>query len=168
MKLAITDACIFIELHFLRLHSPFFKMELEIHTSVDVFNELYPEQQELLKAYEVNGKLFIHTLTADDRMAVMKTLYPAALSENDKSVLHLAVKLEATVLSSDKAVRKYAKKQASEVHGMFWIFDRLVEKSLLSKPDAIIKLRQMIASNVIYQNNQELLKEMKNRIAEWQ
>ena len=52
MKVAITDACIFIELHHLLLTSVFFKLDIEIHTTVDVFNELYPEQQELLKAYE--------------------------------------------------------------------------------------------------------------------
>lgn len=167
MKLAITDACIFIELHLLRLHAPFFKLDIEIHTSVDVFNELFPEQQELLKAYEVNQKLFIHSLTNADRHAVMSTSYPAALSENDKSVLYLALKLEAMVLSSDKAVRKQAKKQASEVHGMFWIFDRLVEQGLLSKADASMKLRQMTAGNIIYQNNQELLREMKVRLAIW-
>lgn len=45
------------------------------------------------------------------------------------------------VLSSDKAVRKQAKKQASEVHGMFWIFNRLVKKDLLSEADANIKVR---------------------------
>lgn len=168
MKLAITDACIFIELHLLRLHAPFFKMNVEIHTSVDVFNELYPEQQELLKAYEVNQKLFIHSLTETDRKTVMNTSYPAALSENDKSVLYIALKLEAMVLSSDKAVRKQAKKQASEVHGMFWILDRLVENGLLSKVDAIVKLRQMMNGNVIYQNNIQLLKEFAIRIKTWE
>ena len=51
MKLAITDACIFIDLCDLEITQPFFALDLEIHTSVDVFNELYPEQQKILNAY---------------------------------------------------------------------------------------------------------------------
>ena len=41
MKLAITDACIFIDICDLEITQPFFALDLEIHTSVDVFNELY-------------------------------------------------------------------------------------------------------------------------------
>lgn len=51
MKLAITDACIFIDLHELDLTVKFFSLEIEVHTSLDVFNELYPDQQKILKAY---------------------------------------------------------------------------------------------------------------------
>lgn len=167
MKLAITDACIFIELHLLRLTSHFFKMDLEIHTSVDVFNELYAEQQELLKAYEAAGKLFLHSLTDTDRIVIIKNRYPAGLSENDKTVIYLAVQQQAMVLSSDKAVRKFAKKQAIAIHGMFWIFDQLVDSSLLNKQEAIDKLRQMMLGNIIYQNNMELTQEMNTRITAW-
>ena len=45
MKIAITDACIFIDLIELRLTSQFFRLQLEIHTSLDVYNELYPEHR---------------------------------------------------------------------------------------------------------------------------
>ena len=121
----------------------------------------------MLKAYEVNKKLFIHSLTHSDRQALIEIRYPTVLSEQDKSVLYLALKLDAMVLSSDKAVRKQAKKHAAEVHGMFWIFDCLVAEGLLSKSDASMKLRQMTSNNIIYQNNQELLKEMKLRLTEW-
>jgi hypothetical protein len=59
MKIAITDACIFIDIIELQLSSQFFGLKIEIHTSLDVFNELYIEQQELLKAYQSVGKLII-------------------------------------------------------------------------------------------------------------
>ena len=62
MKLAVTDACIFIDLIELRLTSEFFKLPIEIHTSLDVYNELYPEQKEILKAYSSVEKLKIHNL----------------------------------------------------------------------------------------------------------
>ena len=167
MKLAVTDACIFIELHNLRLTSDFFKLDIEVHTSIDVFNELYEEQQDLLLAYRDTGKLIMHTLTETDRNIILNSKYAAGLSENDKTVLHIAIQNKAIVLSSDKAVRKHAKKSSIEYHGMLWIFDRLVLLNVITKNDAIIKITQMMKSNIIYQNNMELLKEMALRVKKW-
>jgi rRNA maturation endonuclease Nob1 len=120
MKLAVTDACIFIELHHLRLTASFFKLDVEVHTTVDVFNELYEEQQDLLKAYQDGGKLHLHTVSTVERIKMQNAGYSRALSENDKTVLHLAQLINAMVLSSDEAVRNHAKKYAIECHGMLW------------------------------------------------
>ena len=46
-----------------------------------------------------------------------------SLSDNDKSVIFLADKLDAKVISSDKAVRNYAKSKAIDCHGMLWNFE---------------------------------------------
>ncbi len=43
MRLAVTDACIFIDLIELHITSEFFALPIEFHTSLDVFNELYPD-----------------------------------------------------------------------------------------------------------------------------
>lgn len=51
MKIAITDACIFIDLHDLDLTTAFFSLNFEIHTSLDVFNELYLAQQQPLTEF---------------------------------------------------------------------------------------------------------------------
>lgn len=167
MKLAVTDACIFIDLYELQLTSKFFQLELELHTSVDVFNELYEQQQELLKAYQNNGKLFLHSLEEKDREAIKKMGLSAGLSESDKTVLYVAEQLDAMVLSSDKAVRKQAKKRTIEYHGMLWIFDCLVKDGLLSKLEATQKLTKLISTNVVYQNNMDLQKELDTRIKRW-
>ena len=74
MKLAITDACIFIDFIELRLTSEFFKLPIEIHTSLDVYNELYPEQKEILKAYSSVGKLIIHNLSSAEKTKKYKKL----------------------------------------------------------------------------------------------
>lgn len=167
MKLAVTDACIFIELHHLRLTAAFFKLDVEVHSTVDVFNELYEHQQDLLKAYQEGGKLHLHTISTAARLEMMKAGYARTLSENDKTVLHLAQVIDAMVLSSDKAVRNHAKLQAIECHGMLWVFDRLVEIGVLSPKDAAAKLNQMVLSNLIYQNNNDLIKEIAARISLW-
>ena len=168
MKVAITDACIFIDMYDLGLTSRFFGLALEVHTSLDVFNELYPEQKEILKAFQSVGKLTVHNIPEEDREAIHREAYPNTLSGSDKTVLYLAAKLEAMVLSSDKRVRHNAKIRTIEYHGMFWIFDKLVEASLISHMEASDKLKSLITTNIIYQNNATLLVEMNTRLKKWQ
>lgn len=98
MKLAITDACIFIELHLLDLVVPFFELDIEVHTSLDVFNELNEEQRQLLSAYQSMGRLTVHILQQSDREAMRGCGFPRSLSEMDCTVLYLAVRLDAMVL----------------------------------------------------------------------
>ena len=62
MKIAITDACIFIDLYDLNLTTSFFSLNLEIHTSLDVFNELYEAQKEILQKSALIEKLLIHNI----------------------------------------------------------------------------------------------------------
>ncbi len=45
MKIAVTDACIFIDLIELDLISDFFQLDLPLHTTVEVINELFQEQK---------------------------------------------------------------------------------------------------------------------------
>jgi len=167
MKLAVTDACIFIDLIELQLSSEFFGLPIEIHTSLDVFNELYTEQKEILKAYHSVGKLSIHNLSSQEKTNIREEKYPRSLSENDKTVLFLANKLNATVISSDKAVRNYARSKAIEYHGMLWILDKLIEYKLITPPKAIAKITSLFSGNIIYQNNIELNIEKDKRIFLW-
>jgi predicted nucleic acid-binding protein len=168
MKIAITDACIFIDLIELQLSSQFFGLKIEIHTSLDVFNELFIDQQELLKAYQSVGKLIIHNLTEEERIKIQTNTFPRSLSDVDKSVIFLAETHNVMILSSDKIIRNYAKAQAIEYHGMLWIFDKLVECNLISKPDAILKIQQLVENNIVYRNNMELITEIANRIKKWE
>lgn len=167
MKLAVTDACIFIDLIELRLTSEFFKLPIEIHTSLDVYNELYPEQKEILKAYSSVGKLKIHNLTSSDKAEILKIKFPKSLSANDRTVIYLAEKMEATVISSDKAVRNFAKNKSISYHGMLWIFDQIVEFDLIDPLVAIEKLQFLFSKNVIYLNNVLLISELDRRIRKW-
>ena len=104
MKLAITDACIFIDIYELQLTTEFFSLDIEVHTSYDVFVEVHEHQKELLKAFQKMGKFTLHNISEKDRKEIYSTDYPKSLSDTDKTVLHLAQKLNAMVLSSDKTV----------------------------------------------------------------
>lgn len=167
MRLVVTDACIFIDVMELQLTSEFFGLELEIHTTIDVVNELFPQQQQILLAYQQGGKLTIHVLSPSDQVAIMQEEFPRALSPEDRSVIYVARKLNAVVLSSDKPVRKHAKTLSVEYHGMFWIFDKLVDSELLTGALATAKLKLLMESNIIYKGNQEMVKEAEKRYLLW-
>jgi predicted nucleic acid-binding protein len=167
MKLAITDACIFIDLHDLDLTVTFFSLNFEIHTSLDVYNELYREQKNVLNAFLSVDKLHIHNIDAKSRLEIMATAYPLGLSEVDKTVLYLAQKYDALVLSSDKALRNFAKKLTIDYHGMLWIFEQMIAQEKMAKATAILKLTELISRNKIYQNNLKLRGEFQKRIEMW-
>lgn len=168
MKIVVTDACIFIDVINLNLTAKFFSLELEIHTTADIINELYPSQQQILEGNKLSTKLTVHVLSGEDQLTQMTEEHPKALTPEDLSVIFIARKLgDATVLSSDKPLRKYAKKLSIEYHGMLWILDQLVDQRALLKPEAITKLKAWINSNLIYRDNAEIQGEVENRIKAW-
>jgi hypothetical protein len=70
-------------------------------------------------------------------------------------------------LSSDKTLRNCAKNKSIEYHGMIWIFDRFVKTSVLTKSEAATKLKQLIATNFVFQNNPNLIDEIEKRLELW-
>lgn len=168
MKIVVTDACIFIDVIELQLTGRFFGLNLSIHTTTDVLNELYPDQQQILEGYKTSNLLTVHVLSGAEQLSLMTEDYPKALTPEDRSVVFIAKKLgDAVVLSSDKPVRNHAKKLCIEYHGMFWIFDQLVEQGLLTKSEAIAKITILVNSNLIYKNNSEMQEEVAKRIKTW-
>jgi predicted nucleic acid-binding protein len=167
MKVAVTDACIFIDLIELDLVSSFFKLNIELHTTVDVVNELFPEQKQVLKAYESGDLLTIHNLVEDDFTKMTKISFPRGLSQEDKTVIYLAMGLEnSIVLSSDKLVRGFATKQSLKCHGLIWIFDQLVGSTIISKKMAVTMLKNLLSLNQMYQGSM-VKKEIEERMVLW-
>lgn len=168
VKIAVTDANIFIDLYDLGLTKYFFSLDLEIHTTSAVLYELYPEQQEILQVYQSVGRLEVHNLLEQDFVEIHNEDYPRSLSEADKSVLHIANKINASVLSSDKTLRNCAKNKDIEYHGMIWIFDKFVGTSTLTPKEAKNKLKQLVAVNFLFRNNQLLVEEIDKRLKIWE
>lgn len=168
MKLAVTDACIFIDLIDLKITSHFFGLDLEIHTTNNVWNELDEDQKELLFAYRNVEKLHVHILEDEDEKKMTALKFPKRLSKQDQTVIYLAQKLNALILSSDKPVRNFAKSLSINHHGMFWIFDQLVKIDSLSKSMASNKLRKLLTGNLMYRDNLALWKEADKRFKLWE
>ena len=87
MQIAVTDACIFIDLLDLKITDQFFKLDLEIHTTFEVWDELNEDQQEILKGYRSVEKLTVHILEPEDKDELSSIDYPKGLSPPDITVL---------------------------------------------------------------------------------
>lgn len=167
MRIAITDVCTFIDLQELDLTIPFFLLDLEVHSTLDVLRALCPNQQQVLKAFTSVGKLQIHNLQEEDRLKIMTTPYPSSISEMDKTVLYIAKKHNALVLTSETTVRNFAKPNVIDNHGILWILDQLLDRKILTEQEANTKLKELFARNLIYQNNNKLMGEFKKRLGIW-
>lgn len=168
MRIAVTDACIFIDVIELGLAELFFNLHIEIHTTLDVINELYPSQQHVLEQFIDAKKLSVHCLTEVEMLEMNTMVLSKSLSQVDRTVLFLAQKIDAIVISSDKLVRNSAKGKSIEYHGMLWVFDELVKYDFLSRQSAAVKLKELISMNAIYQNNKILMEEFFVRIHDWE
>ncbi|MDX1939646.1 MAG: hypothetical protein SFU99_03795 [Saprospiraceae bacterium] len=147
MKIAVTDANIFIDLIKLQLLELFFQLELEIHTTIEVIEELYGSQQAELSAYHNNGVLTIHSFEFEDFQSIIQLTIERTISIPDATVIYYALRVNAIVLSGDNKLRKSCIEKEIEVHGMVWIFDQLVERLLLPSFDAAIKMQILISFN---------------------
>lgn len=167
MRIVVTDACIFIDLIELDLISDFFQLNLEFHTTVEVVNELFQEQKQVLKAYRTVKKLIVHNLKEEDFEKMDYIPFPRGLTPEDRSVIYMALNLEnAIILSSDKLVRKCAESHSLEYHGIFWIFDLLTSQGFLSKQEAVRKLQKLLTINTMYAGD-KTRKEIEIRVRKW-
>jgi predicted nucleic acid-binding protein len=149
MIAVVNDANILIDLIKLDLVDAFFNIDWEFHsTNLIIENELYDEQKQQLQPYIENGKLIIQELDVDDMLNIMSLqAQKPQLSDKDCSALHCALKLKASLITSDNALRKFAKTQKVEVHGHLWVFDALIEHKCITPETAIIKLNELTTIN---------------------
>ena len=145
MKIAITDANIFIDLIYVELIDVLFGIEVEIHTTVNVVDELNTKQQHLLQKFTKKAVLTIHSQEGFNVPEGIKS--NRSLSDSDKSVFGLAIQLDAFILTGDRVIRQVSGFQKIEVHGILWLFDQFLEKKLISKKNAVQHLKALMAYN---------------------
>ncbi len=144
MKLAVTDANIFIDLFYTDLINQFFEMKIELYTSVEVISELEDDQQSVLISFESLTILNTQDVSVLEDLA--SSLSPG-LSIADTSVIHHAIALKSGVLTGDNLLRKTLEKQGFEVHGVLWIIDQMVTNSNIKSHDGITKLQSLMNYN---------------------
>lgn len=146
MKVAITDANIFIDLHDLGCLSWFELLGLEVYTTSLVLNELGVVQR--MAVQKIVGVVTELTMDEVDSLALLPL--PAGLSEADKSVIWQTQQLKNTpllILSGDNLMRNWCLKNQLEVHGILWMFDQLILQTKINHATARHLLTQLMRIN---------------------
>ncbi len=147
MRIAITDANIFIDLFYLELVDHLFEIGCEIYTTRNVLLELEEHHAGALENHKKEGKLNLETLTEVDHAAMLLLREHKRLSESDLSVICIAERLKAIVLTGDDLVRKTCHVHKIEIHGVLWCLDQFVIKKRIAKSEACEQLKKLMAYN---------------------
>jgi len=141
-KVAVQDANILIDLELSQLFDVWFQLGIETHTTSLVVRELRRGTHPVTLSYVDSGQIVTHDLDAAAVEAVvrLKASIGAGPSLNDCSVLYVAEKLNALVLTGDGALRNASHARRLQVHGTLCIMDTLVESGLVRGIIAAAKL----------------------------
>lgn len=165
VRIAIKDASILIDMEDAALLDLWFLLGIETHTSDFVAAELDEVRHPTSLAYIREGLIICHELSGDDmqQVVLLKAEVGRGLSLQDCSTLFLAARLgESALLTGDNALRRVALQRGHEVHGLLWVFDRLVEGGLITPRTAASKLAGLIAGG-----SRLPLAECESRIKAW-
>ena len=145
LRIAVQDANILIDLELAGLFDLWFQAGIETHTTDLIRAELEIGGHKQALVYFKSGQVKEHGLSYDEMLAVSELEQEVGNKAkfNDCSVIFLAIKLGAMLLSGDKPLRKAGAERGIEVHGTLWIFDQLVEREILSGKDAASKLEHL-------------------------
>jgi len=146
MRLAITDANIFIDLIHIGFVDHLFSIGFEIHTCAEVLAELNERQQDTLKDFSDRKVLTVHIIH-DDAQEIGLFPVPKSLSNTDVTVIFLARKLDAMVLSGDGVLRRHCEKEKIDVRGILWLLDLFIEKRLTTHANSVTQLEKLMSYN---------------------
>ncbi len=147
MKIAVTDANIFIDLIKLQLLGHLFNLEFEIHTSREVVDQLNEPQYIKIEPLIQSGNLHVYHFTSDELLAINDLECPRALEFTDRTVVFLAAKINAEVLTGDGPLRKFCTSSGLVVHGVIWLFDEFLARDLISPALAVERLNELLSFN---------------------
>lgn len=148
MRIAITDANVFIDLITAELLDYLFEIKYEIHTTREVINELLDEQAAQLTVFKNEGKLQVKGFTSQQLTALQGEGFPKGLSIVDCGVLYFAnLEDDALILSNDRLLRQTAKHRKLPIHGTLWVLDCYQKQELCSNERLCEALQLLSAGN---------------------
>lgn len=147
MKLAVTDANIFIDLIKLQMLGYLFNIDLEVHTTREIVDQLNAPQYEKIDYFVQAQLLMVYDFSADELDAIIEMSAPRALEIADKTVVYLATKLQACVLTGDGPLRKFCTKSNLDVKGILWLFDIFLKHGLISYSTAVERMNFLLSFN---------------------
>jgi hypothetical protein len=162
IRLAVTDANIFIDLIILGLVEHLFGLQMGIHTTREVFDQLTPAHKNKLIVYLGSGALVVYNFSANELADIGTLDCPAGLEPADQTVFYNATRLGCMVISGDNKLRKFCEKKGLEVHDLVWVFDQIVDLQVIPRNIAVEKLEKLISYN-----DRLPLEEIMKRIRKW-
>lgn len=164
-RIVVIDANILFDLLSVDLLSLFFDLPWEVHTTDMVIGEITkPEQLAGIEGFQKEGKLKVAVFELQEmfEISAMQRSCANNASMPDCSVWYYAKKTSGHLLTGDRKLRSVAELDSVRVSGILHIFDRMVEKGVLSPGFAAEKL------DALMKKNGRLPKEeCENRISEW-
>lgn len=141
MIVVIHDANVLIDLHVGGLLDAFFRLGWENHTTEAVLDEVEQPMETFVK----RGLLKVETLHGEDlvAIAVLRARQPRRVSIEDCSLLWLAERMRAALLTGDANLARCARDAKLTVHGTLWILDELVKAAILSSSEAQRAMERM-------------------------
>lgn len=147
MRLVVTDTSVFIDLMDVGALVPFFALGFEVHTTLFVMDELNVEQYTLLLPF-IGSKALVVDHFSGETVALVEAMETrAGLSFTDRSIIHLALELRATLLSGDGGIRKECTARQLPFHGSIWVLEQLWMRGLLAPVPAISSLEYLRGHN---------------------
>ena len=151
-KVVVNDTNVFIDLYSIDLLEEFFSLPWEVHTTELVMLELVRRwQNEEVSQYKTKGQLHIPLFSEREVRIIgeMKIKYENTtnVSLADCSVWYYARKNNYILLTGDRKLRGISSLDGVEVHGILFIFDKMVEHKALTPAIAADKLTLLYSIN---------------------
>ena len=147
----VSDTNIFIDLYNVDLLDEFFSLDIEIHTTDFVMNELIVEKQKK-KIMEYHDRLFLKKFNAKELLELISFQHnlekDTNVSVQDCSVWKYAQENDYMLLTGDRKLRGLAIKEGTNVCGILYLFDKMVEEHIISPQKACEKILQLKKQNV--------------------
>ena len=151
-KIVVNDTNVFIDLYEVGLLDEFFSLPWEVHTTDFVMLELLREgQHDTVARYKAEKRLIVPVFEAKEMLEIgnlfQQSLNKTNLSLTDCSVWYYAKVNNYILLTGDRKLRTTSAYEGVEVHGVIYVFDRLIELNVISRQVAVKKLQQLYSIN---------------------
>lgn len=139
-QIVIKDACILFDLIDLELLEQFYCLELIVITTSQVLGEIVnDDQMEKINRFIELNKLEIDQF-GDFELIASITYSNPGLSFSDASVIEVAARRNAHILSSDKSLRNESTRRNIVVRGMLWVLEELFLQEIIDQSILVEKL----------------------------
>lgn len=166
-NILVKDACIIIDLIELDLLDVFLSLDYIVITSQSVVKEITDETQAELLANHIRANKM--QKENDGELSDILNLMGkyTGISYADATVLELSLRINATLLSADKLLRKAGVNEGATICGTLWVIKELYMAEIISSAVANTKINELIQINTRIPINlcKKLIKEIEQHQA---